>query len=145
MSLSSQTFERSASNILRAMPNMLVGMTQDIAKVLAKNLKRFMEDNEPPLSQNELAKKCREAGTKVAQTSIGLMLNPDKRLPTKSGKLPSPTIAQIDAVARGLGKEAWQLMHPNPDQAPLSAKERALYDEAMASMRRLRALEITRS
>lgn len=144
MRLSSQTFEKHASNLLRTVSRNISGMGASVSKVLSDNLKRFMGEHEPPLSQNALAKKCRERGAKVAQTSIGLMLNPEKREPTRTGKIPSPTISQIEAVARALDKEVWQLLHPDPNQAPLSAKERRLYDEAMSSMRRLRALEITR-
>lgn len=115
---------------------MLYDMPEDVTKVLARNLKRFMDDGPEAISQNALAKKSR-----VAQTSIGYMLNPETRQPTKSGKLSSPTVAKIERVARALGKEAWQLLHPNPDEAPLNAQERARYQEFQASMRRLRELD----
>jgi hypothetical protein len=115
---------------------MLAYMAEDVTKVLARNLKRFMDEGPEPISQNSLAGKA-----KVAQTSIGYMLNPDTRAPTKNGKLSSPTVAKIEKVARALGKEAWQLLHPNPDEAPLSAQERARYEEFQKSMARLRELE----
>jgi transcriptional regulator with XRE-family HTH domain len=115
---------------------MLGGMDEDITKILARNLKRFMEEGPAPLSQNALAKK-----SKVAQTGIGYMLNPETRAPTQSGKLSSPTIARLEKVAQALGKETWQLLHPDPDQAPLSATERARYAEFQKSMQRMRELE----
>lgn len=115
---------------------MLACMSDDVTKILARNLKRFIEEAPTPMSQSALAKKA-----KVAQTSIGYMLKPENRKMTTSGKLPSPTAAQLARVAHALGKEAWQLLHPDPDQAPLSASERARYAEFQASMRRMRELE----
>lgn len=115
---------------------MLARMYEDITKVLARNLKRFMDEGPSPISQNALAKKA-----KVAQTGIGYMLNPETRQPTKSGKLPSPTLARIEKVARALGKETWQLLHPDPNQAPLSATERARYQIFEESRKRMEQLE----
>lgn len=97
-----------------------------------------MDEGPATISQNALAKR-----SKVAQTSIGYMLKPELRQPTRSGKIPSPTVAQLEKVARALGKEAWQLLHPDPNQAPLSAKERARYDAFDASMKRMRELDST--
>ena len=105
-------------------------MSESIVNVLARNLKRLMDEHLPPLPQNELARK-----SGVRQTSIGLMLNPEKREPTKSGKIPSPTVAQVEKVARVLHKEAWQLLHPDPNQAPLSASERRRYETFEAAMK----------
>lgn len=107
-------------------------MPEGSVNVLARNLKQLMDDHDPPLSQNELAKK-----TGVRQTSIGLMLNPEKRLPTKSGKVPSPTLAQIAKGAAHFNKKAWQLLHPNPAQAPLSDAERQRYQAFEAAMKSL--------
>lgn len=107
-------------------------MAESAVNVLARNLKQLMEDHYPPLSQNALAKK-----TGVAQTAIGLMLNPDKRLPTKSGRIPSPTLAQVERIAAYFDKEVWQLMHPNPAQAPLSDSERARYQAFENAMKSL--------
>lgn len=105
-------------------------MGEGSVNLLARNLKQLMEDYFPPLSQNELAKK-----SGVPQTSIGLMLNPDKRLPTKSGRIPSPTLAQIEKVAAFFQKETWQLLHPNPGQAPLSDSERRRYEAFESAMK----------
>ena len=118
---------------------MLGRMSEDITKVLARNLKRFMDEGPTPISQNALAKKA-----KVAQTGIGYMLNPETRQPTKSGKLPSPTIARVEKVARALGKETWQLLHPDPNQAPLSATERVRYQIFEESRKRMEALDTAR-
>lgn len=107
-------------------------MAEGIVNVLARNLKQLMDDFLPPLSQNALAKK-----SGVGQTSIGLMLEPEKRLPTKSGKVPSPTLAQIEKVAAVFGKEPWQLLHPNPGQAPLSDAERRRYAAFESAMKQL--------
>lgn len=107
-------------------------MAEGTVNVLARNLKSLMDEHLPKLSQNELGKK-----TGVGQTSIGLMLNPEKRLPTKSGRIPSPTLAQIEKVAAFFHKEAWQLLHPNPAQAPLSESERKRYEAFENAMKQL--------
>ena len=65
------------------------------------------------------------------------MLHPEKRVPTKSGRLPAPTVENVEKVAKAYGKEAWQLLHPDPATAPLNAAERAMYDRVMRSMREL--------
>jgi transcriptional regulator with XRE-family HTH domain len=121
---------------LSSQRRILFRMADDVVYVLARNLKRFMDEGPAPISQNALARK-----SKVAQTSIGYMLNPQSRSPTKSGKRSSPTVAKLERVAAALGKEAWQLLHPNPDQAPLNETERARYAEFQASMKRMRALD----
>lgn len=115
---------------------MLFHMAEDVTKILARNLKAFMDEGPVTISQNALAKK-----SKVSQTGIGFMLHPEKRLPTQSGRLASPTLARLERVAQALGKEAWQLIHPDPNQAPLSAKERARYEAFKASMKRMRELD----
>lgn len=104
----------------------------DVTTILARNLKALLEDHPILNSQNALAKKCG-----VAQTSIGLMLHPEKRIPTKSGRLPAPTVENVEKVAKAYGKEAWQLLHPEPSMAPLNATERAMYERVMRSMKEL--------
>lgn len=46
----------------------------------------------------------------MSQTSISLMLRPDDRALTKSGKSPSPRLAEVEAVANAFGMEAWQIL-----------------------------------
>ena len=114
-------------------------MRKDLTSVeaLAKNLYLLMENANAGsgISQNQLAKE-----TGVAQTSIGYMLHPGTRAPTKGGKIPSPTLDSVDRVAKYFGKEAWQLLHPRPGETALNSKERAVYEEAMSSINRLRAI-----
>lgn len=110
-------------------------------EALARNLQAWMDDAHggKGISQTELAAKA-----KVAQTSIGYMLHPDTRQPTKKGRVPSPTLDSVDRVARYFGKEAWQLIHPRPGETALNAHERAVYEEAMSSISRLRAIAKSR-
>lgn len=107
-----------------------------IAKILAANLGAALAAS--GLSQRQLAAKA-----KVAQTSIGYMLKPETRTPTKSGKLPSPTISAIQKVATALGIQAWQLLYPNHDLFEISEKERELWNALEADMQQLRALHET--
>lgn len=107
----------------------------DVTAILARNLKELMEDHPDLNSQSALARK---AG--VAQTSIGNMLNPGKRAPSKSGRLPSPAVENVERVAKAFGKEAWQLLHPTPSTAPLNAAERAMYEKLMRSVQDLREI-----
>lgn len=103
--------------------------------ILARNLKAAMEaaNGGEGISQNGLAAK-----SKVAQTGIGYMLNPDARLPRANGKRSSPTLQAIEQVAHALGLEAWQLLHPNPAEAPLSDSQRKLFDQLKGNMAWLR-------
>ncbi|MHB1326888.1 MAG: hypothetical protein ACYC2K_01680 [Gemmatimonadales bacterium] len=94
-----------------------------------------MDNHDELNSQSAIARK-----TKVAQTSIGNMLYPEKRAPTKKGRLPSPTVENVEKVAKAFGKEAWQLLHPDPSTAPLNKNERAMYDKLMRSVQDLREI-----
>jgi transcriptional regulator with XRE-family HTH domain len=103
--------------------------------ILAQNLKAAMEaaNGGEGISQNALAAK-----SKVAQTGIGYMLNPEARLPRANGKQSSPTLESIEKVAHALDLEAWQLLHPNPAEAPLSDRQRTLFDQLKGNMAWLR-------
>lgn len=106
-----------------------------ITEVLARNLRCAM--NEHPLirgSQNELARR-----SKVAQTSIGYMLNPQTRAPTKRGDS-SPKLTQIDKVARALGLQAWQLVYPDPNNRLVSPRENELHRRIEADLAELRRI-----
>jgi len=107
------------------------------ALTLARNLRSAMEARRDKYgSQSQLAK---AAG--VAQTSIGYMLNPETRQPTKTGKMPSPTIEAIDKVARALGMQPWQLLYPHPEDVERNARHRMLMDRIEADFAELRELE----
>ena len=74
-----------------------------MSHVLAENLRRHMERKH--LTQETLAKL---AG--VAQTTVSLYLRPDERRPTKSGKIASPKLSEVESLAIALGVPAWQLL-----------------------------------
>jgi hypothetical protein len=112
-----------------------MGRKHDVTSILARNLKALMEDSDLFGTQMSIARK-----SGVAQTSVGFMLNPDKRQPSKSGRLPSPTVENVEKVAKVFGKEAWQLLHPDPATAPLNASERSLYEKLMRSVQDLREM-----
>lgn len=102
--------------------------SRTISQVVADNLKHFMEVAGE--SQNSLAKKTASFGCKVGQTTIGLMLNPARRDPRKSGKPSGPNLAQLDAVAKALGLELWELV------SPMNAGQRQLHKSVMDAMRK---------
>lgn len=97
-------------------------VSKPAVKVLAENLRSAMQGSQDLNSQTAVAKK---AG--IAQTAVGYMLNPDKRQPTKSGKLPSPTLDQIERVARAMGMEPWELLYTGALNRPLRESERIMY------------------
>lgn len=76
-----------------------------ITHILAANLAYFMQVKGK--TQKELGKTSR-----VGQTTISLYLNPDSRNPTSNGKLPSPVLAKVNALADALGIELWELLRP---------------------------------
>lgn len=78
---------------------------KSINEVLAANLKEAMEAK--GWKQARLSK---ESG--VAQTTISLYLSPDRRKPSASGKIPSGKLAEVEAMARALGLEYWELLMP---------------------------------
>lgn len=87
----------------------------ELSQALAVNLSFYMD--RAKLSQNGLAKL-----SKVPQTTISLLLNPERRTPLKSGKKPSPTLSQIELLAGALGCEPWELVRP------MSNREREIYE-----------------
>lgn len=89
----------------------------DLNVVIAANLDGFMRDylDGQGISQNALAKL-----SGVPQTTIGLLLNPHKRERRKSGKIPSPTVGQLQQLAEALNVDAWAFlrkMTPNERRA----------------------------
>src|ERR1700741_2608374 len=56
-------------------------------------------------TQQEVAK-----ASGLAQTSISLMLRPEDRKPTKSGKIASPQLSEVERIANAFGMEVWQLL-----------------------------------
>jgi transcriptional regulator with XRE-family HTH domain len=99
--------------------------------ILARNLKAAMEaaNGGEGISQNALAAK-----SKVAQTGIGYMLNPEAASRERAASAPPPPWRAIEKVAHALGLEAWQLLHPNPAEAPLSDRQRRLFDQLKGNM-----------
>lgn len=76
-------------------------------QVLADNLRRLMEDNKSFRTQGAVAKR---AG--VDQKTISNCLNPEQRKATAKGRLPSPTLAQVEKIAGVFGLQVWELLQP---------------------------------
>jgi len=74
-------------------------------QTLAMNLQRLMENSVQLHTQGQVSH-----ASGVAQTAVSLMLRPDARSRTKSGKTPSPKLAEVESVARAFGMEVWQLL-----------------------------------
>lgn len=97
-------------------------------QILAENLNRLMATSKGLRTQKQV-----EKASGVAQTSVSLMLRPQARLPTKSGKAPSPKLSEVENIAAAFGMEAWQLLI---DPATLSETvTRALTSQAVTDER----------
>ena len=72
-------------------------------ELLAANLGRIKDARD--LTLPYIAKKCG-----LSQRTIGYYLDPDKRAPTRSGKLGSEKLNEVDALASGLGVSVWDLL-----------------------------------
>lgn len=104
-----------------------------ITQILAANLRDAIDRAGKYTTLKQLAD---AAG--VSATSIGYMLKPDTRAPSKSGRAPAPTLTQIEAVAKALGVQTWQLIYPNPELLPRQEAEIMLWDAMEESMRQMR-------
>ena len=60
----------------------------------------------------------------IGQTTISLYLNPGRRQPSKSGKVPSAKFGEVETLAEVLGVEPWDLLRPH-DAPPVVAPTRA--------------------
>ncbi|WP_429942000.1 XRE family transcriptional regulator [Achromobacter xylosoxidans] len=74
-------------------------------ETLAANLARLMDRR--GWTQAALAK---QSG--VGQTTISLYLNPERRQPSKSGKIPSAKLTEVESLANAVGVEPWELLKP---------------------------------
>jgi transcriptional regulator with XRE-family HTH domain len=97
---------------------------RSINEVLAENLKHYM--GAQGLKQTALGE---AAG--MAQTTVSLYLNPSRRQPSKSGKVPSANLGDVERLATALKVEVWELLRP------LSGPEREAYDRIATAYRAL--------
>ncbi|WP_143277171.1 XRE family transcriptional regulator [Bordetella genomosp. 1] len=74
-------------------------------EILAENLARLMAKTGHV--QASLAK-----ASGVGQTTISLYLNPGRRQPSKSGKVPSAKFGEVEALAGVFGVAPWDLLRP---------------------------------
>ena len=79
--------------------------TPTLNDILAENLAQKMADKGH--TQASLAKL-----SGVGQTTISLYLNPSRRQPSKSGKVPSAKFSEVESLADALGVPAWSLLIP---------------------------------
>jgi len=91
--------------------------TATLNDILAANLARQMADK--GYTQASLAKL-----SGVGQTTISLYLNPGRRQPSKSGKVPSAKFSEVESLAEALEVPAWSLLIPD------SAQQRAMEPQA---------------
>ena len=114
--------------------------SRSIVQILADNLRAAMEAHpEVRGNQSALARRAQ-----VRQTNIGYMLNPASRAPTKSGKS-SPTLDSIDAVARALGMQTWQLIYPDPYSRPVTDEEIKLWKQIERNFAQIQQLHEPRA
>jgi len=83
-------------------------------EILATNLARLMDK-----TGHKQASLAQASG--VGQTTISLYLNPARRQPSKSGKVPSAKFGEVEALADALGVMPWDLLRPDDNgDAPVS-------------------------
>jgi len=87
-----------------------------INQVLAENLKHYMLKKH--LTQKSLGER---AG--IGQTTIGLYLSPSRRQASKSGKLPSAKLSEVESLAVALDVDVWRLLRH------FTEKQRKAYDK----------------
>ena len=74
--------------------------------ILATNLARLMEK-----AGHKQASLAKLSG--IGQTTISLYLNPGRRQPSKSGKVPSAKFGEVETLAEVLGVDPWDLLRPH--------------------------------
>jgi len=76
-----------------------------VNEILAENLSRLMDER--GIKQLGLAK---QSG--VAQTTVSLYLNPERRQPGKTGKIPSAKLTEVEKLAQVFDIPVWELLQP---------------------------------
>lgn len=98
-----------------------------INQVLADNLRHYMLKKQ--LTQSSLGEK---AG--LGQTTVSLYLTPSRRQASKSGKVPSAKLSEVESLAEALGVDVWRLLRPFTD------KQRKAYDKIEEAYQELLSL-----
>ncbi|ETF00946.1 hypothetical protein W822_20100 [Advenella kashmirensis W13003] len=93
--------------------------------VLAENLAHFM-------SQRKLTQKGLSALSDVGQTTISLYLNPERRQTSKSGKMPSAKLSEVESLALALEVDVWELLRPFTEQERIAYKHLEAAYKAMS-------------
>lgn len=101
---------------------------RSINEVLAENLRHYMKSQ--GLKQTALGE---AAG--MAQTTVSLYLSPSRRQPSKSGKIPSANLGDVERLATALKVEVWELLRP------LSGPEREAYDKIANAFKALQGMD----
>lgn len=84
--------------------------SKDVNEVVAENLRYHMGKKRE--SESSLA---RASG--VAQTTIGVYLNPERRKASATGKLPSGKVSELALLSDALGIHVWELLIDAPEQS----------------------------
>lgn len=112
--------------IANNLPDTDVMLKKPINEVFAANLARLMAEQKK--TQKSLA-----AESGVGQTTIGLYLNPGRRLVSASGKAPSAKLTEVEMLACGLNVGVLDLLQDHTAKASSKAKARGAFGE-MASL-----------
>lgn len=103
-------------------------MPQNLNALIAKNLRFFMDrPGSMYRNANALGKK---AG--VAPNTVHNLLNPKKRTVTTTKPEGYPTLDKLEKIAKALGVEVWELLHPDIKR---SLDERDMYRKIEADFR----------
>lgn len=81
------------------------------------------------MGEKSLTQMAMAAKADMAQTTVSLYLNPQRRTTGKTGKEPSAKLAEVQRLADALDVELWELLRP------LSPVQRQLYRSVEAAVR----------
>lgn len=69
------------------------------------------------MTAKSLTQKALAERSGVGQTTVSLYLNPQRRQPGKSGKVPSAKLSEVESLAGALDVEIWELLRDfTPEQ-----------------------------
>lgn len=99
-------------------------------EIVAMNLDYFMS-RPGSLCQNANQLSQR---TGIAPNTVHNILHPHRRASKQDGSTGTSTIDTLEKLAKALGCEAWELLHPN---IQLSKQEREMYEKIEENFRKI--------
>lgn len=103
---------------------------EDLRLLLAKNLRYFMgREKSLYRNANALGK-----AAKIAPNTVRNLLGTIKRTTTEDKPEGYPTLDKLEAIAKALGCQVWELLHPDVEK---SKREKEFYEAMLANFKKL--------